>query len=178
MSYIAIQMYSKENKTCLCVRISEDGQFNIEQVIGWINVNQLGQFVIGNGLKPVNFSVDRNGTIKADCGDFSRFSEEGCGIVLAEIKSKAGRPLGYRLLSSSKGVVVNWTTPDIVAKAKSQKHPFLQNGIIRNDTVNCYPLHPYPVMEIGVQTKKRVTKSKVEMPKKKEEIIFTAEQKA
>lgn len=99
--------------------------------------------------KPINFSLDRNSNIVADCGDFSRFSKLGSAVVLAELRSEGGRTLGFRLLSCANNIIVDLKTDDILAREASygDEH-FLQNGIIRNKTVNCYPMKPFNVIPI------------------------------
>lgn len=178
MAYLVVCQFDRARSLCHCVKISESGDFNMEGDLGWLPLSQVGLIVMQNQFRPLNFSLDRHGSVVTDCGDFSRFADSGCAVVLAEIKTTTGRTLGYRLLSCSTLVILNKVTQDIVDLANNQTHPFLQNGIIRNKTVNCYPLHPYPVMTVGTETRKRVSHPVAEKPTKKASKVqeFTEEQ--
>lgn len=151
---LAITGYRIEKGTGLyhCVCIADDYSTCTDS--GW----QLENAVINqvyNGLTPVNFSVSRDRKIKQDCGDFARFSKNGSAIVIAELQSNRGRNLGYRLLSCANNLLVNLKTEDILQReATYGTEHFLQNGIIRNKTVNCYPLKPFPVITVSGGSKK------------------------
>lgn len=178
MSYIAVQYFNKATNDCIITKIDEK-TFNAETAGVSVKLDALGAIVVQNNLKPVNFSVGRHNEVVMDCGSFDRFNLNGCAVVLAEIKTRSGRNMGYRLLSCANGVIVNMTTKDIVDKAKAQSHPFLQNGIIRNDTVNCYPLHPYPVIETGVKLDKNKPRKAERKPQYTEQTmnqVYTDEQ--
>jgi hypothetical protein len=86
----------------------------------------------------------------------------GSAVVLAELRTRGGRTVGYKLLSCNQGVVTNLKTEDIVERDNSygNNEHFIQNGIIRNNTVNCYPRHAYPVIPINTKATSKSTKSK------------------
>ena len=183
MAYIVVSNYFKGADTCLCLQISEK-TFEVERVLGNITLQQLGLFTVQRNLTPINFSVDRNNKVVQDCGNFSRFNSKGSAIVLAEIKQN-NVTTGYKLLASGTTTVLNKTTEAIVERANMQEEPFLQNGIIRNNTVNCYKLHPYPVLRYAVNKHKtpteKILKDKVEKPSKDlsyaNHPVYTEEQK-
>ena len=157
--------------------VSIDEDFNVTSGILTKTRNELVTIVRTNNLKPVNFSIDRDNNIREDAGSFKRFQKSGVGIVIAEIKSPYGRSLGYKIIQSTTGTVVNMRTEEIVQKEKVLGRPFLQNGIVRNDTVNCYPLHSFPVIKLQKAVKPSkvttTTESKVTKPKSE----FTEAQK-
>ena len=160
-----------------CVSVTDDYSDCTDR--GWIDEQAVVNCVV-NGFTPANFSISRDRTVKQDCGDFARFSQLGSAVVIAELKSKAGRSLGYRLLSCANNILVNVKTEDILQKEASfgDEH-FLQNGIVRNKTVNCYPLKPYPVITVSNksnQSKTQQTKPVVERPKESKKQNFTPEQ--
>lgn len=124
-----------------CVQVST----NLNQVtrLGLLTKEVLLNYV-SKGLKPLNFSVDRTGEILEDCGSFDRFSPKGSAVVLAEVKNYTGRILGYRLLSCRTFGIVNIEKAKIIEQEKRYKDEyFLQNGIVRGDTINCYPRKPF-----------------------------------
>lgn len=139
--------------------------FVVRRDYGYAAEQNLCQFVAANKeLTPLNFSVGQDGKIQQNCGDFSRFSPMGSAVVLAEIKSQSGRTLGYRLLSCANNACVNMKTEEIVAREQSyaDKGHFLQNGIVRNKAVACYPSKPFPVIirELGKKPHKSTGISK------------------
>lgn len=174
---IAVTGYRIEKGVGLyhCVSINDDYSSCID--MNWVAEDALVNCII-SGYTPVNFSISRDRKIKQDCGDFARFSQLGSAVVIAELKSKAGRSLGYRLLSCANNILVNVKTEDILQKEASfgEEH-FLQNGIVRNKTVNCYPLKPFPVINVNT-SKPKQSKSQVtpERPKETKKQNFTPEQ--
>ena len=159
-----------------CVSVADDYSACTDN--GWIDERAVVNCVI-NGFTPVNFSITRDRKVKQDCGDFARFSQLGSAVVVAELRSKSGRNLGYKLLSCANNILVNIKTEDILQKEVSfgDNEHFLQNGIIRNKTVNCYPLKPFPVITINTskakQQKSNVAPERQNNSKKQN---FTAEQ--
>lgn len=157
--------------------VSVDDNFNVTSGIITKTRDELVTIVRTNNLKPVNFSIDRDNNIREDAGSFKRFEKSGVGVVIAEIKNPYGRSLGYKIIQSTTGLVVNMRTEEIVQKEKILGRPFLQNGIVRNNTVNCYPLHSFPVIKLQKAVKpskaNTTTESKVTKPKSE----FTEAQK-
>lgn len=166
---------------CKYVFISEENGYSVIPNSGnIIRLSDLGRLVISNNLKPLNFSVDRNCEVKQDCGSFSRFNKGGTAIVIAEYKNTAGRTLGYKLISSTSGCTFKLKTADLVAQEKKLKRPIMQNAIVRNDCVNCYPLHKFPVIVVGDKKAQRNAENKISshLSKKKtiEKPTFSKEQ--
>lgn len=170
MSQIAVIYYDKKNDTVCCSQISED--FKFEKYLGAMSKTQLSELCLQNKLKPVNFSIDRNGEIVEDCGSFTRFGTYGeCGVILAEIHNTRNETEGYRVLQCTpSGTIVNLTTETIIKKNKEVEGSFIQNGIIRYNgdksaTVACYPQKPFPIMtmrgEKKINTVKRVDAKEV-----------------
>lgn len=175
---IAVTGYRIEKGVGLyhCVSINDDYSSCID--MNWVAEDALVNCII-SGYTPVNFSISRDRKVKQDCGDFARFSQLGSAVVIAELKSRSGRNLGYRLLSCANNILVNVKTEDILQKEASfgDNEHFLQNGIIRNKAVNCYPLKPFPVININTskpkQSKTQVTPERLKETKKQN---FTPEQ--
>lgn len=139
MTYIAVIGYNKEHSY---VRVAQlDESLNVcNSSVKDMSMSDCVNLCVRLRAVPLNFSIDQNrGIIVQDWGSFDRFSKEGCAVIVGELKSKSGMTLGYRLLSCSNGVVANYKTSVIIERASKQKTPFLQNGIIRNNTVACYP---------------------------------------
>lgn len=146
--------------------------------MNWVSENTLVDYIT-SGYTPVNFSISRDRKVKQDCGDFARFSQYGSAVVVAELKSKSGRNLGYRLLSCANNILVNVKTEDILQKEASfgNNEHFLQNGIVRNKTVNCYPLKPFPVINVNTSKPKQYkAQTTSERPKETKKQNFTPEQ--
>ena len=165
MSQIAVIYYDKKNDTVCSSQISDDFQF--EKYLGAMSKAQLADLCLTNKLKPVNFSIDRNGKVVEDCGSFSRFGSYGeCGVILAEIHNTKNETEGYRVLQCTpNGVIVNLTTETIVKKNKEVNGSFIQNGIIRENgdktaTIACYPQKPFQIMNMrGEKKVKKVVKT-------------------
>ena len=157
--FVAVVKYIKENQTYNVYVISDEYRV----VNGAAMTERELVNLVQSGNTPVNFGVDRTGHITAECGDFSRFSSKGSGVILAELRTKGGKTLGYRVLSCLSGQIVNLKVKDIVERdnAYGDEH-FIQNGIIRNGVVNCYPRHPYPEINMMKEDKhKKISKSAV-----------------
>lgn len=140
--YIVVRSVSPDKSYYSCVLI--DDNFNVTGLQNVAN-SMLPGFVVNNGYKPINFSIASDGTIE---GKWHRLQADKCAVVLASVKSPGGRTLGYRLLSLANGSVTNMKVADIVAYSKNLPHPFLQNAIIRNDTINNYPGEKFPVLTV------------------------------
>lgn len=179
MSYIAITGIQEKN-IAHAVVITDD--FNrMERDLGWIPLST--SILLEPSFTPVNYKVV-NGAVQAACGDFGRFSRLGSAVVLAEVKTKGGKTIGYRLLSCATNVITNLKTEDILAREKQygEEH-FLHNGIIRNGAVCCYPDSPFPVITLAQQRLNKTPKSETPkkpksrpMPQKAEPMNFTREQ--
>lgn len=156
-------------------------EYDYKSSLGWLDETHLILSVINYGLTPINFSIARNRKLVMDCGDFARFSKNGSAVILAELKTKGGKILGYRLLSCAKNVVTNLRLADILQReaAYGENEHFLQNGIIRNKTVNCFPRKPFKTIIINESkmAKKPVDAHKVEPVKKEShKVEFSPEQ--
>lgn len=160
MGYVVVTGQNKKSALVHAVAVDHE-TYSVVGDYGFVGSSELVKIMYNGGsqLTPLNFSLDRAGQIKQDCGDFSRFSQHGSAVVLAEIKTKGGRTLGYRLLSCINNVCVNLRLEEVLQREKSmpQGEHFLQNGIIRNNTVNSYPFKPFPVLQVeGVVPKRPV----------------------
>lgn len=160
MEYLVITEYYKEYNLCNVAFISQEPALelvNFATSIPIFNIKSL----LEQGRVPLNFGVDNNGNVLQNSGDFSRFNKDGSYIVLAELASKAGVIKGYRLLSVPGLRTVNVPKLDLINFASKLRYPLLQNGIIRNCAVCCYPLHSF----IRVSIKEAQTVRKNETPK-------------
>lgn len=184
MGYLVVTGVDKKSGTYHAVAVDSDS-FNVVGDYGYVTADALVHIAYNSGstLNPLNFGVDRSGNLLQNCGDFNRFSKRGSAVVLAEIKSRAGRTLGYRLLSCANNACVNVKLDEILAREANciGSERFLQNGIVRNKIVACYPMHPFPVMwvDLGNKSVQKVQSDpiKSEAPvKRKSTQEFTQEQ--
>lgn len=121
--------------------------------------------LVQSGLSPINFSV-QNGKVLQDCGSFDRLeSNEGVAVVLAEIRSKTGILLGYCLLSCSSFGIANMRRVDVIKKSENRRTPFIQNAILRNNTINCYPHKKFNVITVQTNSGSKPVSAPVERPK-------------
>lgn len=178
MSQIAVIYFDKKNDTVCCTQISDEYKF--ENYLGAMSRKQLAEYTKVNKLRPVNFSIDRNGEVVEDCGSFSRFGKYGeSGVILAEIHNDKNETEGYKVLQCTpSGVIVNLTTETILQKNKEVNGSFIQNGIIRDTelksgTVACYPQKPYPI--ILMHGTKKVTKVNKVAAKEVLDALYTLE---
>lgn len=169
MGYVVVTGVDKNTGLYHAVNVDSE-QFTLVTDYGFVTEENLAKFTVSGGdhTIPLNFSVDRAGKLVQNCGNFSRFSPKGSAVVVAEIKSKGGRILGYRLLSCANNAIVNLRLEEILQKDKLMGDDnFLQNGIIRNNTVNCYPQKPFPVMLAAVPKPKATPKPAEPAPKQR-----------
>lgn len=183
MNYMVAYAYDEARQLCnVCVVDVEKSQ--VVKNCGTVNMADLGRLTVQYGVKPLNYSVDRNGIVAMDCGKFSRLKADNCGVVLAKIVSaRAGRTLGFRVLSTSTLSIVNLRESEIIAREKSIGRAFLQNAIVRNDAVSCFQGHEFDIVKIADSTKKPEKHKKnpnpeeVQLPGKKDKHLqFTEEQ--
>ena len=179
MSYIVVQNYDKVTNACYCVLVSED-TLDIERQLGFIPLDTLGSVTMNYGYRPLNFDVDRHGNVRMSRGDFSRFRMDGCAVVIGELRTSSGTLVRLRLLSVAKGNIVNVTPAEVIERNNAQDHPFLQNGIIRDNKISCYPNSKFPVITVGTPKPQRTRQQKpiqTKQPVKKEEVMtFTPQQ--
>lgn len=160
MSYIVIVGVVKASYHCALI----DDTFSTVKDMGWGAPIDIVKLALRMNAQPLNFDIDQaKYTVAQNFGSFDRFSDSGSAVVVAELRSRSERVLGYRLLSCANLQLVNLKTEDIVTRSEKQDNPFLQNGIIRNNTVNCYPHHKYQVLHIE-DYKAQQTKVKADAP--------------
>lgn len=163
MTYIVVVGYDKRSGLLHTVAVnSATGEATVDY--GYVTPDQVVVFTKQGGVA-LNFSVDSAGKLVQDCGQFTRFSQSGSAVITAEIKSKRGKTLGYRLLSCANCGCATMKTEDIIQREQSMPkgEHFLQNGIIRGSSVVCYPGRKFQV--VTVETRDipiaRVTKNPV-----------------
>lgn len=108
-------------------------------------------------IKPLNFTVS-GGKVIDDAGKFERLSApHKVFIVIAEIKSRGGRCLGYRCLDTTTGEVTNMRKEDILSMQQrvTTGTSVLQNAVVRGGKINCYPNHPFRRIIVGARNKGR-----------------------
>lgn len=123
---------------------------------GALNINLLAKAPMQMGFKPLNFSVE-NGNLVQDVGKFSRLNApHKVFIVLAELRSQGGRCLGYRCLEAGTCRIGNIKREDIISQQSQIKTrtSMLQNAIIRDGKVNCYPNHPFRKIVVGARSRR------------------------
>ncbi len=120
--------------------------------------SDLAGIVMRGSNRPVNFSIDRTGAIVQDRGSFSRMVNE-YGVVLAEFVTQVGDIVGCRLLTVngdiSSPIVVDVPLADILNMEKRLGRPYLQNAIIRNNTINSYPRQSFPRFAVSQEKKQK-----------------------
>ena len=141
------------------------------------NLTNLAAYTIETSAHPLNYSIDRNGVVRQDVGAFDRLmnlnpekikssSETICSnIILNEVQNKKGKTLGYRVLNSSTLNIGVLTEKNLIELEAYHKRPVLQNGIIRNNTINCYPNHPFLILVSDIKSVNKQGGKK--QPKKK-----------
>lgn len=190
MAFLAV-IGVDNNSGLLHTVIVDDKTFSVVGDYGFVSEGAISSRLrMGGDLIPLNFNIDRSGKLLQDCGSFERFSKKGSAVVIAEIKSRGGRTLGYRLLSCATKLCANLKLEEILQREQSMQkgEHFLQNGIIRNGTVNCYPMRPFHVMTVEMGSRKPAAKPQepvqksakqskpVEKKSPKEKPPFTREQ--
>lgn len=112
------------------------------------------------GVEPYNFSI-KDGMVVQDVGKFSRLNApHKVYIVLAEIRTRGGRCLGYRCMEAGTCRLGNLSRESIITQQSQIKTgtSMLQNAIIRDGKVNCYPNHPFEKIIVGTRaTKPKIT---------------------
>lgn len=156
MAFIAVTKTNKTDNGLFYHAVGITDEFEYKADLGFLDEVGLIACTFNYGLTPINFSIDRNKKLIMDCGDFARFSDKGSAVILAELKTRGGKVLGYRLLSCANNAVVNLKLEDILQREAlyGENEHFLQNGIIRNKTVNCYPRKPFNVITVNSQKRK------------------------
>lgn len=156
MSYIAVTECKKEQGKSYYTGVVLSDDFEVVNKLGYLDEINLIRNTLAYNLSPINFSINRSQKLVMDCGDFSRFSTKGSAVILAELKTRGGRVLGYKLLSCAQLIVTNLKLDDILQReqAYGDNEHFLQNGIIRNKTVNCYPRKPFRTIIVNDSQKK------------------------
>ena len=151
MSYIAVTGVKREQGQSYYTGVVLNDDFEVINKLGYLDESNLIRNTLAYSLSPINFSINRSQKLVMDCGDFSRFSTKGSAVVLAELKTRGGKVLGYKLLSCAQLLVINLKLDDILQReqAYGDNEHFLQNGIIRNKTVNCYPRKPFKTIIIN-----------------------------
>lgn len=179
MSYIVVVDYDKKANKVVCLQLNEELE-KVERVLGTVDLDTLGTKTLKANLKPLNFTIDRNKKASQSRGSFERLHKKGV-IVLAEFVSKSGTILGYRLLSLSNGAIGNLKRDEVLNKNKAlgDDTPYMQNAMVRNETVCCYPNSPFKQVVVGEQSNTKVTKATTTVKKNDDEkSVFTKEQLA
>ena len=88
-----------------------------------------------------------------DSGVYSRLVHNGTSMVVLKVLcTNSGRVVGYSCLNTKSFAIGNVKREQLLEQQKKQGDlPLLQNGIIRNDTVNAYPGKVFPKQVVGVQ---------------------------
>lgn len=105
---------------------------------------------------PLNFSL-QNGQVVEDCGKFDRL---GGLIVLAELHEDR-KIKGYRVFDSRTCKIINIVKRDLLEYSKVNT---VQNAIIRNNQVACFPNKPF--LEINISKEKEPVRGR----QKKEDV--------
>lgn len=149
MKYLVVTGVDKNTGLYNTVCVDSDS-FTVVNQLGYVDEAYIvTQARTGAGqVKPLNFSITQNGKLNQSCGAFTRFSQRGSAVILAEIQNRGKKTVGYRLLSCANNACVDMSTADVVARELNMPdgEHFLQNGIVRNKAISCYPNNPFPVI--------------------------------
>ena len=159
-NYVVITNYDEGTNTAAGVVVTGD-TYMVSNAFPMMSVVDLCKWSVGSGLVPLNFDINQHGQIEWNCGAKTRLTS-GAVIILAEIRNSSKRTLGYRLLDIQTRAVGNMRTKDIVARANQTKTQYLQNCIVINGSVYCYPEHKFLYMIVDERVKKseRIQKPK------------------
>lgn len=146
MVWIVVTGVDSQSKYLHAVGVDSE-TYKVCMDYGWMHESSLVQVVNSAGAngKPLNFSVIHNTSIMQDCGAFTRFSKRGSAVILAEMQDKRHKTTGYMLLSCTNNATVVLPIHEILqleANMPDGEH-FLQNGIVRNNSISCYPNKPF-----------------------------------
>lgn len=181
--YIAVGgiVQNASGKYAMVYEISRD--FAIEGVRQMLPLRMLGKYAIDKCLRPLNFSIDRNGAVVEDCGSFERFSPRGSVVVLRVIRGASGGDFkGAQVLDGYGGKVLKLSKDKLLSYVENYRERgehFIQNGIYRDGVLNCYPGKPFMTLLVA----DKLSPSRVEAPKvdvhtgSRVGVIFTKEQK-
>ena len=170
-----IVAYGKQSKTYRVIQLVADVSGALvpnqnvitteSEIVNWVSA----------GYIPLNFSV-LNGKIKEDWGAFERFNNIPCFVILSEIISQSGRPLGYRIYDIHSDTVSNVQIEQIKEHIKTNPNVVLfQNAIIKNKSVYSYPNKEFLKMMVGTaSTKPAVQKKPTKHAKSVEKVSASA----
>jgi len=159
--YAVITGYDAVNEVVILTVVNEIGGTTAGMEIDFEVVKSmpvpLSKFRLATvNMIPLNYELSSNGELLETCGSLNRLANKGTGVVLAEVVSKGGRGLGYKVLIDGK--IVNLQKDKIVQLAELKENPPLHNAIVRGGTVNCYPNKPFNKIVMRSTTKTRSEK--------------------
>ena len=164
MFLVAVK-YDEKSHTVQVLKLDENFATIIESIE--MNISNLGSYTVETNSHPLNYSVDRNNNVKQDVGsfnrllDFNNLNNQVASVILCEIKDRRGKSLGYKLLNCANFMISNITTDNILAAASRYDFPIIQNAIIRNNAINCYPNKPFITITASGNEKKRKDNVKI-----------------
>ena len=125
---------------------------------GDMTLNQLAEAPQRMGIEPINFSVVK-GKVIQDVGVFDRLNcKHKVLVILKEIRTNGGRCLGYTVFDCDNGTIYNKKKEDIIKAQEAIRvrtnTSLIQNAIIRDGKVNCYPNHKFKRVIVGTKAKK------------------------
>lgn len=148
-TYMIIVAYGKQSKTYRVIQLVADVSGALVPNQNVITTESEIANWVSAGYIPLNFSV-LNGKIKEDWGAFERFNNIPCFVILSEIVSQAGRPLGYRMYDIHSDTVSNVQIEQIKEHIKTNPNVVLfQNAIIKNKSVYSYPNKEFLKLLVG-----------------------------
>jgi len=142
------------------------------------------EFMVRGGAIPLNFKIE-GGRVTSACGSFKRFEHGGVSlVVLKSLVSRSGRVIGFRCLNTKTLKIGNTRVEELVnLQSRQGSYPVLQNGIIRNGTVNSYPNCPFIKEVVGIRNPstqkgvRNVDSNKAEAVSKKKLPSFIADER-
>ena len=142
--YVVVTQYDSKTQKCFAVLLSSS--LKIVKIVGAVTKTQLVNAVITYRYTPLNFSINiKEHSIVMDSGDFSRFSpSHAMGIILAEIYVNNEFNC-YLVLNNATFTLAKLTKTQIVGYTSKLgvNDCFIQNAVIRNNTVNAFPHKPF-----------------------------------
>ena len=157
--YLVILNYDKKQDMCYCAFV-DDNFTNIE-ALKMIKATELHKV---SNIKHLNYTLDRQAILEQSSVSFDRF-QDAKGVLLCVYRSR-GTTLGYGMiaLAGKNTRIVNVKVDELYKYEEESNGKFLQNAIWRNKTVNAYPLHNFPIVDMSLAKKKSVGEKKFKVP--------------
>ena len=147
--YFVVNAYDTKQKRYHVVGVSDD--FKQCRVFGFCDKTNFLSALAHSKATPLNFSVVNNDIVE-DCGVFTRFDKAGTVVVLCEVQNPKG-VIDYVVLAykgtPAQPYITRITEKTILVKEEQygEHRHFVQNAMVRNGAVTCYPNKPFTLIK-------------------------------